>query len=87
MDVLRNFVFWMRFLACGQKEIRIPAGSGSLVLSALSGTASMNVESKTATLDWRTDAHGHDEMDAVEDDVALAHDEEEGGPPDEIPQE
>ena len=73
VDVLRNFVFWMRFLACGQKEIRIPAGSGSLVLSALSGTASMNVgiEADHVRIGalMRTVT---DEMEAVASNVVLA---------------
>jgi TIR domain len=88
VDVLRNFVFWMRFLARGQKEIHIPAGSGKLVLSAVSGTASMNVgiEADHVRIGalMRTVT---DEMDAVASNVVLAHDEEEGGPPDETSQE
>jgi hypothetical protein len=88
VDVLRNFVFWMRFLAAGQREIRIHAGSGTLALSALSGTAAMNVgiEADHVRIGalMRTVT---DEMDAVAGNVVLAHEEEEGGPPDETPQE
>jgi len=88
VDILRNFVFWMRFLARGEREIRIPAGSGVLVLSALSGTASMNVgiEADHVRIGalMRTVT---DEMDDVAGNVVLAHEEEEGGAPDETPQE
>jgi hypothetical protein len=88
VDILRNFVFWMRFLSRGQKEITIPAGSGSLVLSALSGTAAMNVgieddHVRIGSL-MRTVT---DEMDAVANNVVLAPEEEDVGLPDETPHE
>jgi hypothetical protein len=88
IDVLRNFVFWMRFLAGGQKEIHIAAGSGRLALSTLSATAAMNVGIETdhvriAAL-MRTVTH---EMDEVAQNVVVGSDEEEGGPQDETPQE
>jgi hypothetical protein len=89
VDILRNFVFWMRFLASGQKEIHIQAGAGRLALSALSATAAMNVgiEADHVRIGalMRTVTH---EMDEVADNVVLAPDEEEeDGSPDEIPHE
>lgn len=88
VDVLRNFVFWMRFLADGQKEIHIPAGTGKFALSAVSGTASMNVgfEADHVRIGalMRTVTN---EMDEVAQNVVVAHDEEEGGAVDENVQE
>ena len=78
----------MRFLSRGQKEITIPAGSGSLVLSALSGTAAMNVgiEDDHVRIGSLMRAVT-DEMDAVANNVVLAPEEEEGCVPDEAPRE
>jgi hypothetical protein len=88
VDVLRNFVFWMRFLAGGQRDICIPAGTGKFVLSAVSGTASMNVgiEADHVRIGalMRTVT---DEMETVAENVVLAHEDEEGGAPDENAQE
>jgi len=86
VDILRNFVFWMRFLAGGQKEICIRAGSGKLVLSAISGTASMNVgiEADHVRIGalMRTITN---EIDEVAANVVLAPEEDEESSPDEAP--
>ena len=86
VDILRNFVFWMRFLAGGQKEICIRAGSGTLVLSAISGTASMNVgiEADHVRIGalMRTITN---EIDEVAANVVLAPEEDEESSPDEAP--
>ena len=88
VDILRNFVFWMRFLADGQKEIHIPAGSGKLALSAVSATAAMNVgiEADHVRIGalMRTVTN---EMNEVAENVVLADDEEDDGLPDEATHE
>lgn len=88
VDILRNFVFWMRFLAGGNKEIRIPAGSGRFALSTVSATAAMNVgiEADHVRIGalMRTITH---EMDEVADNVVVAPEEEEGNISDETTQE
>lgn len=88
VDVLRNFVFWMRFLANGQREIRIPAGAGEFLLSAVSGTAAMNVgieadHVRIGSL-MRTVT---DEMNDVAKNVVVAEEDAEGGAADEATQE
>jgi len=88
VDVLRNFVFWMRFLANGQREIHIPAGSGKFVLSAVSGTTAMNVgieadHVRIGSL-MRTVT---DEMSDVAKNVVVADEEAEGRATDETAQE
>lgn len=88
VDILRNFVFWTRFLSGGKKEIHIPAGSGKIALAAVSGSATMNVgfEADHVRIGalMRTVSN---EMDEVAQNVVVAHDEEEGGAPDENAQE
>ena len=88
VDILRNFVFWMRFLADGQKEIHIQAGSGMLALSAVSATAAMNVgiEADHVRIGalMRTVTN---EMNEVAENVVLADDEEEDSSPEEATHE
>ncbi len=78
VDVLRNFVFWARYLADGNREIRIKAGAGNLIISALSGTAKMNVgiEADHVRIGSLMRAVSN-EMDEVADNVVLAHEEQE----------
>jgi hypothetical protein len=86
VDILRNFVFWMRFLAGGQKEIHIKAGAGKLALSAVSATAAVNVgiEADHVRIGalMRTVTN---EMEEVAENVVLAHDEEDDSSLDETP--